>query len=78
MSNREIAIKLLEDMPEHEIEYVISYIQGFQSAMRAKAEETAPDEWDMKMIAEAERENDGSTLTLEEMLKRDGLTYADL
>ncbi len=38
MSNREIAIKLLEDMPEHEIAYVISYIQGFQSAMRAKAD----------------------------------------
>ncbi|MDE5596877.1 MAG: hypothetical protein K2J04_03500 [Lachnospiraceae bacterium] len=41
-------------------------------------EEVAPDEWDLQLIANAERDNDGATATFEEMLKKDGLTYADL
>lgn len=41
-------------------------------------EEIEPDEWDLKMIAEAETNNDGSVVSLEELLAREGLTYADL
>ena len=37
-----------------------------------------PDKWDLDMIDEAKKENDGETVTFEELLKREGLTYADL
>lgn len=30
------------------------------------------------MIADSKKNNNGSTVTLEELLKKDGLTYADL
>ena len=41
-------------------------------------DEVEPDEWDLEMIAEAQNENDGKKISLDEMLKKDGLTYADL
>ena len=31
-----------------------------------------------KMIEEAKKNNDGSTVSFEELLKKEGLTYADL
>ena len=77
MSNRERAIQLLESLPENKIAYVIGYIQGL-AVDKNEIEEIEPDEWDLKMIEEAERENDGTKITLDEMLKKDGLTYADL
>ena len=77
MSNKERAIQLLEALPENKIAYVIGYIQGL-AVDKNEIEEIEPDEWDLKMIEEAERENDGTKITLDEMLKKDGLTYADL
>ena len=41
-------------------------------------DEVKPDEWDLKMIQEAEKENNGEKVSFDEILKRDGLTYADL
>lgn len=34
-----------------------------------EVEEVEPDGWDLAMIAKAEKENDGTTLTLEELAK---------
>lgn len=79
MSEREQALQLLESVPDNEIAYVIGYIQGLTAKNREKPiEEVDPDEWDLEMIANAQKENDGTTISLEEMLKKDGLTYADL
>ena len=36
-------------------------------------EEVEPDEWDLKMIEEASRENDGEEVTLEDLKKELGL-----
>ena len=41
-------------------------------------EEIEPDEWDLKMIEEAKANNDGTTVSLEELLEKEGLSYADL
>ncbi len=41
-------------------------------------EEVEPDEWDIAMIEEAKKENDGSYVTIDELLEEEGLTYADL
>jgi hypothetical protein len=40
--------------------------------------EEEPDEWDLKMIEEAKLENEGSTISMEERLKRCDLSKADI
>ena len=75
MSNREYAHQLLDKVPESKIIYIVGILEG---AMIPETEEVEPDEWDLKMIEEAKKENDGETITFDEMLKKEGLTYADL
>lgn len=75
MSDKERAIQLLEEIPENKMNYVVNMLVNIRNLL---AEEEEPDEWDLQMIAEAAQENDGTAVSLEEMLKRDGLTYADL
>ena len=47
-------------------------------ASAANEKGVEPDQWDLDMMAQAQNDNDGTTLTLDEMLKKEGLTYADL
>lgn len=75
MSDKERAIQLLEEIPENKMNYVVNMLVNIRNLLM---EEEDPDEWDLRMIAEAAQENDGTAVSLEEMLKRDGLTYADL
>lgn len=75
MSDKERAIQLLEEIPENKMNFVVNMLVNIRNLL---TEEEEPDEWDLRMIAEAERENDGTTISFEEILKRDGLTYADL
>ncbi len=75
MSDREKAEKLLGKVPEYKIKYVLAYLQGITVG---EVEEVEPDEWDLQMIENAKINNDGSVITLEELLRKDGLTYADL
>ncbi len=75
MSDRERAEQLLKRVPEYKIKYVLAYLHGMTDG---EFEEVDPDEWDLKMIEEAKQYNDGSAVTFEEMLRKDGLTYADL
>lgn len=59
---------------------------AFERAMSVKhslsdldnIQEEEPDEWDLKMIEEARLENDGNTISMEEMLKRCNLSKADI
>ena len=37
-------------------------------------ETVEPDEWDLKMIAEAEKENDGTTVPIEDLAAELGIT----
>ncbi len=75
MSEREQAMKLLEQIPEKKMYYVLAFLRG---AAIPDVEEVEPDEWDLQMIEEAKRENDGARITFDEMLKGDGLAYADI
>lgn len=76
MSNKEIAKQIIDAIPEYKMVYVINILEGLKNLITN--EEAEPDEWDLQMIEDAKSINDGSTLAFEEMLKRDGLTYADL
>lgn len=78
MSDREIAIDIINQIPEYKLTYVVDVLNGIKNMLDNNIEEVEPDEWDLEMIARAERENDGTTVTLEELLERDGFTYADL
>ena len=70
ISDREIAMKLLEKVPETKLYYIIGILEG---AIIPDIEEVVPDEWDLKMIDEANRENDGEEVTLEDLKKELGL-----
>ena len=48
--------------------YIIGILEG---ALIPEVEEVDADEWDLKMIDEANRENDGEEVTLEEMYTND-------
>lgn len=75
MSEREKLKQVIDRPPECKISYVANLILSIE---KAEMEEVEPDEWDLKMISDAKEQNDGSSVSLEELLKREGLTYADL
>lgn len=75
MSEREQLKQIIDRLPEYKLAYVANLIFGIE---KTDIEEIEPDEWDLKMIAEAKANNDGSAVSLEELLEREGLTYADL
>ena len=61
MSNKERILQLVEDIPENKLIFVINVLES----LKAYAGETiTPDEWDLEMIEEAEKENDGETMEM--------------
>lgn len=75
MSERERIKQVIDRLPEYKLAYVSNLLLSIE---KTDIEEVEPDEWDLAMIAEAKRNNDGSVVTLEELLEKEGLTYADL
>ena len=80
MSNRERAIQIINSIPDNKLMLIINILEALQEYFNGTKipEIVQPDEWDMAMIAEAEKVNDGETASLDELLAKDGLTYADL
>ncbi|MCM1184981.1 MAG: hypothetical protein NC251_10945 [Lachnoclostridium sp.] len=75
MSKREQIKQVIDRLPDYKIEYIAKLILGIE---KTDIEEVEPDEWDLKMIADAEKNNDGSAVSFEDILKKEGLTYAGL
>ena len=73
MSNREIAKNIIDSLPEYKLTYIIDVLNGLKGLLEDVVEEVEPDEWDLAMIAEAEKVNDGTTISLEELAKDLGL-----
>lgn len=71
MSNRERAIQLLESIPENKLIFVVDMLENLKAYA---GEEIEPDEWDLKMIAEAERNNDGQGIPIETLAAELGIT----
>ncbi len=55
--------------------FVVNLLNSIKGLL---VEEVESDEWDLKMIEEAERNNGGAAISFEELLEKEGLTYADL
>ncbi len=68
MSNKELAINIINQIPEYKLTYVVDVLNGIKN-MLIDVEEVEPDEIDLAMIAEAEEVNDGTTITLEDLAK---------
>lgn len=75
MSNREKAIQLLDNIPESKLVFVVDMLESIKNLL---VDEVEPDKWDLSMIDEAKKEDDGTTVSFEELLEKDVLTYADL
>ena len=70
MSNKERVMQLIEDIPEHKLVFVIDLLES----LKAYAGETIePDEWDLQMIAQAQAENDGQTIPIEQLASELGI-----
>lgn len=75
MSEREKLKQIIYRLPEYKISYTTNLLLSIE---KTDIEEVEPDEWNLKMISDAKEQNDGSSVSLEDLLKREGLTYADL
>ena len=78
MSNKERAIDIINQIPEYNLIYVINMLNGIKDLLINDVEEVEPDEFDLKMISDAEAENDGTLVSFEELLKRDGLNVDEI
>ena len=69
MSNRELCVKLLENVPDYKIGYVLAYIQGLT------ADEDADDAFCEKLVKEFENDPEKDvSYTLEDCKKEWGLS----
>lgn len=75
MSNKDRVMQLIEDVPDYKLTYVIDILNSIKGLL---VDEVKPDKWDLQMIEDARRINDGSTVSFDEMLAKDGFTYEDL
>lgn len=75
MSEREKAIQLIKEIPDNKLVFVVDMLNSIKKLL---IEEVEPDEWDLEMIAQVEQENDGTKVSFDELLQKEGLTYADL
>ena len=78
MSNKERAIDIINQIPEYNLIYVINMLNGIKDLLINDVEEVEPDEFDLKMISDAESENDGNLVSFEELLKQDGLNVDEI
>lgn len=71
MSNKERILQLIDDIPDNKLVFVIDVLES----LKAYAGETIqPDDFDLQMISEAKKENDGETITLDSLAKELGVT----
>lgn len=71
MSNKERILQLIDDVPDGKLVFVIDMLESLKAYA---GESIKPDEWDLKMIEEAEKENDGNTMTIDEVAKELGIS----
>ncbi|MCM1329773.1 MAG: hypothetical protein NC253_10080 [Ruminococcus sp.] len=75
MSTRELAYSLIDRLPERQLEAVVEILKGLSVP---KIPEVEPDEWDLEMIKRAEEDNDGETISIEDLAKELGIDYDSL
>ncbi len=64
MSNRERVLQLIDDIPDIKLHFIVEMLESLKAYA---GEEIEPDEWDLQMIEEARKENDGQTVAFEDL-----------
>lgn len=64
MSNKERVLQLIEDIPDIKLHFVVEMLESLKAYA---GEEIEPDEWDLQMIAQAEKENNGESVAFEDL-----------
>jgi len=64
MSNKERVLQLVDDIDDNRLVFVVNLLEALEGYA---GEEIEPDEWDLQMIAESEKENDGTTISIGEL-----------
>ncbi len=75
MSTKELVYRYIDRLNESQLNAIIAVLRQFDIPMH---EEIEPDEWDMEMIKRAEAENDGETVSIEELTRNLGIDYGSL
>ena len=70
MSNKERIMELIDGIPDRRLVFIVDMLESLKAYA---GEEIPPDEWDLRMIQEAEKENDGKTISFEEMCAECGV-----
>ncbi len=70
MSNRERVLQLIDGIPDIKLHFVVEMLESLKAYA---GEEIEPDEWDLKMLEEAEKENNGETVTFEDLANELGV-----
>lgn len=70
MSNRERVLQLINNIPEQKLYFVINMLESLKAYAD---EEVEPDMWDLQMIEQAKRENDGTVITFESLANELGV-----
>ena len=70
MSSRERANVLLQGIPDNKLDFVITILESLQGYA---GEAIEPDDWDKEMLSRAEHENDGTTVSLEQIAEELGI-----
>ena len=68
MSNKEISINIINQIPEYKMVYVVNMLNNIKNLI-TDTDEVVPDEIDLQMIAEAQEVNDDSFISLDELAK---------
>ena len=66
MTNKERVLQLVNDIPECRLSFVVNLLESLKAYA---GEEIEPDEWGLQMLADAEKENDGTTLTMAQLME---------
>lgn len=74
MSTRELALTILNSLTEEQLQ---AFVTLFGNPIN-RIPEVEPDEWDKEMIQRAKAENDGETISIEELAAETGIDYESL
>lgn len=70
MSNKERIMQLIDNVPDNKLVFIVDMLES----LKAYAGETIePDAWDLQIIAEAKKVNDGEVITLDELCNELGI-----
>ena len=61
-AKRRAAVRMIYSMPESRLPYVIGLLKNVKNYV-----EVPPDAWDISLLAEAKKENDGSAVSLDQL-----------